>query len=226
MIELNKLIKSRTVLYLAIIMVIISLSFSLFFLNRIKGEFSLDDKQMIASEFNFELIYYCMPIFVLFLADFIFNKDMNMGTMKHLIIRSDRRIIYAYKMLALFVAAIVLNMLFNLTNSLFIKIFLDYGTAGTFLRAALYESIPIIEMSLLFALVSIFSKKNNIVYLISLHFVCLILTESSLLLGKYIYVYDFKLAISDGKLSVLSLIRSLVLILASYLIFKNKELTE
>ena len=226
MIELNKLIKSRTVLYLAIIMVIISLSFSLFFLNRIKGEFSLDDKQMIASEFNFELIYYCMPIFVLFLADFIFNKDMNMGTMKHLIIRSDRRIIYAYKMLALFVAAIVLNMLFNLTNSLFIKIFLDYEAAGKFLKAALYENIPIIEMALLFALVSIFSKKNNIVYLISLHFVCLILTESSLLLGKYIYVYDFKLAISDGKLNVLSLIRSLVLILASYLIFKNKELTE
>ena len=129
-------------------------------------------------------------------------------------------------MLALFVAAVVLNILFNLTNSLFIKIFLDYGTAGTFIKAALYESIPIIEMALLFALVSILSKKNNIVYLISLHFVCLILTESSLLLGKYIYVYDFKAAISDGKLSVLSLIRSLVLILASYLIFKNKELTE
>ncbi len=92
-------------------------------------------------------------------------------------------------------------------------------------KATLYESIPIIEMALLFALVSILSERTISFISFSLHFVCLILTNPHYCLES-IYVYDFKLAISDGKLNVLSLIRSLVLILASYLFFKNKELTE
>jgi hypothetical protein len=226
MIEIQKLIKSRTILFMLIIMLLLSLSFSVFALKGISSGLALDDKQKISSEFNFELIYYCMPLFILSLADFIFNKDIFTGTMKHLIIKSDRRTIYLYKMISLIVVAVLLNLLFNLTNSQFIKYKLDIAVAGRFLRASLRESIPIIEMSLLFALVSILSKKNNFVYLISLHFIFLFLTESSLLLGKYTYLNDFKMAILDGGLSTFSIIKIIVLTLITYQIFKNKELAE
>lgn len=226
MTEIKKLFKSRIILYILIIMAVISLSFSLFVLNRINDALTLNEKQTISSEFNFELIYYCMPLFVVFLADFIFNKDITSGTMKHLIIKSDRTKIYIYKIIGLFLTAVILNIVFNLINSLFIKFMLDIDTAGKFLMASLYECIPVIEMSLIFSLLSIISKKNNIVYLISLHFIFLILTESPLFIGKYTYLGDFKAAISEDNLSIPGIIKSIVLIIATYLIFKNKELTE
>ena len=226
MIEIKKLCKSKTILYLMIVILVISLSFFIFALKGIDDDLAFDDKQTISTEFNFELIFYCMPIFTVFLADFVFNKDMNMGTMKHLIIRSDRRKIYIYKIISLIIAAILLNIAFNLTNSLLLQFKFDIKVVGRFLKAALYENIPIIEMSLVFALVSMVSKKNNIIYLISLQFLLLFLTESSLLLGKYTYVHDFKMAILEGHLSVFSMIKIFVLFLTSYLIFKNKELVE
>lgn len=224
MTEIRKLFKSGTILYLLIIMIIISLSFSLFGLNGISSELALSDKQMIASEYNFDLIYYCMPIFIVFLADFIFSNDIKMGTMRYLIIKSDRRKIYFYKIIGLFTVTVILNIFFNLTNSLFIKYELGIWVAGEFLRAALCESVPIIEMSLVFALVSILSKKNNFVYLISIHFIFIFLTESSLLLGKYTYINDFKKAILDGSLSILGFAKIIVLILITYQIFNHKEL--
>ncbi|NMD38704.1 MAG: hypothetical protein GYA87_08515, partial [Christensenellaceae bacterium] len=102
----------------------------------------------------------------------------------------------------------------------------DIKVVGRFLKAALYENIPIIEMSLVFALVSMVSKKNNVVYLISLNFIILFLTESSVPLGEYTYVYDFKMAILENNLSIFNIIKIAVLFLTTYQLFKNKELVE
>lgn len=226
MIEIKKLFKSKTILYLLIVILLISLSFSMFALNGIDNDIAFDDKLLIGTEFNFELIFYCVPIFIVFLADFVFNKDINMGTMKHLIIKSDRRKIYIYKIISLIVSAVILNIVFNLTNALFIQFKLDIKMLGSFIKASLYESLPIIEMALVFALVSMVSKKNNVVYLISLNFIILFLTESSVPLGEYTYVYDFKMAILENNLSIFNIIKIAVLFLTTYQLFKNKELVE
>ncbi|MDI9470494.1 MAG: hypothetical protein QM296_09845 [Bacillota bacterium] len=225
-IEIKKLFKSRTILYLLIIMLLLSISFSLFVIHGLDSELSIGDKEKIAAEIYFQLIYYCTPLLLVFLADFVFNQDFVMGTIKHLILKSDRNTIYIIKLLSLSLASIVLTALFHASSLLSITWGLGISAADSLLTAVLYESIPVLEMSLLFSLVSLLGKKNNLLYLISLHLIILFLAESSLSPGKYSYVSSFKAAILDSRIPVSSIIGILLLTLATYLLFTHKELTE
>ena len=220
---------SIIIVYLVIIMMLTGM-FGIIINENYIGNYNLEDLKIFFKMINSNIIYYILPLFIIFFSYSVFTKDIYEGKLKFFMISGENRI-------RLFLAKVCMLLLITLVFVIVINILSAVMTAilsGNFNNLFSYFNIEyIVKLTILLIpilMVAIFIScvsQNSIIISIALFFVLIAFNEFNKTVGEYTITGVVREYLYNGEFRLLAvIIPAIVLAIINIFMFNRRDMVE